>query len=62
MSLRAAINAKCRECIYDPKSGMGNWRQQVEGCSVTQCALWPVRPTSRGVRSEAGPNRARSEA
>lgn len=51
MSLRAAINAKCRDCIYDPKSGLGNWRQQVEGCTSRSCPLWPVRPTSRGGKS-----------
>lgn len=46
MSLRAAINAKCKDCIYDPKSGLGTWRQQVEGCTSRICPLWPVRPTS----------------
>jgi len=48
VSLRTAINAKCKECIYDPKSGLGNWRQQVAGCQITRCALWNVRPTSKG--------------
>ena len=42
----AAINANCRACIYDPKSGMGHWRQQVAACTVYACALWPVRPVS----------------
>lgn len=46
MSLRAAINGKCRECIYDPLSGMGTWRQQVSACRVYGCALWQVRPTA----------------
>jgi len=45
-SRAAAINAKCRECIYDPRSP-GNWRQQVEACSSTNCALHPFRPISR---------------
>ncbi|MCU0767569.1 MAG: hypothetical protein MUE39_09370 [Gammaproteobacteria bacterium] len=44
MSLRAAINRKCRECIYDAKSGAGTWRQQIEACTATTCPLWPVRP------------------
>lgn len=49
LSLRGAINAHCRECIHDPLSGGGNWRQQVEACTVTKCCLHPVRPVSRGV-------------
>jgi len=58
-SLRSAINAKCRECIYD-KHGVGNWRQQVSACLVTKCALWVVRPQSEGVRSNAGPGSGRN--
>jgi hypothetical protein len=50
VGLRAAINAKCKDCIYDPLSGLGTWRQQVEGCTCTDCPLWPVRPKSSGVR------------
>jgi hypothetical protein len=42
----AAINAKCRECIYDPMSP-GNWRQQVEACSSANCPLHSFRPISR---------------
>lgn len=49
MSLRAAIDAKCKDCIYDPKSGLGTWRQQVEGCAIRTCSLWPVRPKSSGM-------------
>ena len=47
MSLRKAINDKCKECIYDPLSGLGNWRQQVTGCTSTDCPLYPVRPISK---------------
>jgi hypothetical protein len=54
MSLRAAINAKCKDCIYDPKSGHGTWRQQVEGCTVTRCALFPVRPRAQAPKDPAG--------
>lgn len=43
MSLRAAINAKCRECVYDPKAG-GTWRAQVQACSCADCPLWTHRP------------------
>lgn len=46
MSLRAAINAKCKECIYDPLSGGGTWRQQVEACTSYKCPLFPVRPVA----------------
>jgi hypothetical protein len=48
MGLRAAINAKCKDCIYDPLSGLGTWRQQVEGCTCLNCPLWLVRPVSSG--------------
>ena len=44
MSRQKAINAKCKDCIYDPKSGLGTWRQQVAGCTCTDCPLYPYRP------------------
>ena len=43
-SLRAAINAMCKSCLYDPGNGNGGWREQVGGCSSSNCALHPVRP------------------
>lgn len=46
LSLRAAINAKCKDCCYDPRNGGGTWRQQVGLCSAVTCGLWPVRPRS----------------
>ena len=46
-SLRKAIDTKCRECIYD-SCAAGRWREQVAACELTACALWPVRPKSRG--------------
>jgi hypothetical protein len=48
VSLRAAINAKCKDCIYDPLAG-GTWLAQVAVCSSPGCPLWPVRPGPRGV-------------
>lgn len=48
MSLRQAINDKCRDCIYDPLAP-GNWRQQVTLCTSTECPLYRVRPTSRSM-------------
>jgi hypothetical protein len=44
VSLRKAIDGKCRQCIYDPKCGGGTWREQVAQCSEIRCPLWPVRP------------------
>ena len=43
-SLRAAINAMCKGCLYDSGNGNGAWREQVQGCSSSNCALHPVRP------------------
>lgn len=51
-SMRQAINAKCKDCIYDPEEGGGTWRQQVEACTITDCPLYPVRPTSKGKAKE----------
>lgn len=45
-SLRSAINAKCRECIYCPLTGTGSWRLQVENCTSISCPLYSVRPKS----------------
>jgi hypothetical protein len=43
--MRQAINAKCKECIYDPAGlGNGTWRQQVKACTATACALYELRP------------------
>ena len=47
-SLRKAINAKCRECLYDADAdGLGPWRMQVEACTSPQCPLFEVRPRNR---------------
>jgi hypothetical protein len=43
MTRQRAINAKCKDCIYDPVD-FGTWRQQVEACTSTDCALWEHRP------------------
>lgn len=42
-SLRKAIDATCRSCIYDPMAG-GKWREQVTACASSCCPLHPVRP------------------
>lgn len=47
-SLRSAINAKCKECAYDPKArGCGSWREQVANCAGVNCPLYTVRPVPR---------------
>lgn len=43
-SLRKAIDAKCKECIYDPIGGCGKWREQVAACTSPCCPLFDVRP------------------
>ncbi len=52
MSLRKAINEKCRECIYDPMPGLGNWKQQVSACTSPDCPLFPVRPQTKPTREK----------
>ena len=41
--LRSRIDAKCRECVYDPLD-KGTWRKQVENCTSPNCPLFDVRP------------------
>ena len=48
MSLRKAIDDKCRDCIHDPLCGGGTWREQVAQCSAYRCPLWPVRAAPSG--------------
>ena len=45
MTRQQAINAKCKDCIYDDMV-KGTWRMQVEQCELTACALYPYRPKS----------------
>lgn len=53
MSMRAAINAKCKSCIYDPfAKGLGSWREQVADCCSSNCPLHPIRPTPRPKKSD----------
>ena len=46
MSLRNAINLKCKDCIYDPEVE-GGWIQQISLCELTECPLWEHRPHPR---------------
>jgi len=44
-SLRKAINAKCKECIYDPPPyGEGTCIEQIRQCLSPECPLFDVRP------------------
>ena len=45
MTRQQAINAKCKDCIYDPLD-RGTWRQQVEACTFIDCPLYEYRPKS----------------
>ena len=46
LTRQKAIEAKCRDCNYD-ELDVGTWRQQIERCEITDCALWEYRPKSR---------------
>jgi len=48
VSLRKAINEKCKDCIFDPLAG-GKWKQQVTLCTVTSCPLYTVRPVTGNI-------------
>jgi hypothetical protein len=52
-SLRAAIDAFCKACIYDPGNGNGAWREQVDACSSSNCPLHEVRPRTTSGRFKA---------
>ena len=43
MSLRKAINAKCKQCVCDPMD-VGTAAQQIAACICSDCPLHPVRP------------------
>lgn len=43
MSLRAAINAMCKSCTYDPLD-QGTCAQQIACCSNRSCELYAKRP------------------
>lgn len=45
-SLRAAIDAKCKGCVFDAQA-RGKWREQVADCQGFTCPLYDVRPVPR---------------
>ncbi len=60
-SRAAAIDAKCRECIYDPLSA-GTWRQQVAACPSANCALHPFRPVPTNCQRNGSVDRVATSA
>lgn len=53
MTRTEAINAKCKDCIYDNEE-RGTWREQCTACNQVKCPLYPFRPLAEGIkRSEA---------
>jgi len=51
MTRQKAIEAKCKDCIYDSLAG-GTWRQQTEECAATECPLHPYRPVTQAKKKE----------
>jgi len=47
MRLRAAINAMCKACTYDPLD-RGTCAQQISCCVSNECPLHSVRPINAG--------------
>ena len=43
ISAQKAINNHCKGCAYDPQD-KGNWREQVESCTIINCELYFHRP------------------
>ena len=47
MTRQQAINAKCKDCIYDPLD-TGTCLKQTELCTMEDCSLYPYRPIPQG--------------
>ena len=47
-------------CNYDPLD-KGNWVQQVESCTCTDCALHPYRPISKPKKASRTPVQAANQ-
>ena len=59
-SMRAAIDAMCKSCIYDPIASLGTLRQQVEACTASNCPLFEYRPISESERYREMPPQGES--
>ncbi len=53
ITYKQAVEAKCRQCIYDPHQP-GTWRRQVAECPCVSCSLHPVRPVPRNWHASNG--------
>ena len=51
ISLRKAINQKCRSCVYD-EANVGSWLVQVTLCSCVDCPLYSARPVTKAPIAE----------
>lgn len=58
-SPKQAINAKCKECIYDEHNG-GTWREQTENCAVKTCSLYEHRPLTLATKRKISEERFES--
>jgi hypothetical protein len=47
-TLRQAVKAHCKACIYDEHNG-GTWLDQVTKCTCKDCDLYEWRPMKKGV-------------
>lgn len=56
LSPQQAINAKCKDCIYDEHNG-GTWRDQTEDCTVISCPLYELRPVSAATKRKRSEER-----
>jgi len=54
MGMRKAINAKCKDCIYDALAA-GSWLEQVFQCTMEDCGLYPYRPIPRARKPKGDP-------
>jgi len=52
MSLRKAINSKCKDCTYD-NLAPGTWLQQITLCPANDCPLYDRRPQSKSAIPES---------
>lgn len=57
-SLRPAIDAHCKACVYD-ELARGTWREQVADCGGASCALYQVRAVPRDCVASGVIDRAR---
>jgi len=58
-SFRAAVNAKCKDCIYD-RGTPGTWRMQVGLCTSSNCPLHDYRPLPENA-AELAEKRAKND-